>query len=204
MHFRLTSLYQTRLWVTDTASPSLYGSVMEYQPFMNRERMESSDKLLLDWAQAHGQWTQWLSKEQTTYALAQVTANRALPLLTQYVSIATLLDSRIHLRDYLEPNMVEALSSTLYHHSQNLEWRQLDATCFVYVIGAGIAACIDARQQDEVLYLRYSNQIADAIARAKSESDLPRSLKALENNLQECFDLLLTSTRTLTLQHLAG
>lgn len=164
--------------------------------------MKPSDVFLLSWAQQHGNWTQWLSTEQTAYALGQVTAAKALPTLTEYVSIAALLDSRIRLREYLDSSLVDAISTTLHNHAQPIEWKQVDASCYVYVVGAGVAVCIDTVTGDETLYLRYSNPIAEAIAAAKSEADLPRSLLGLQNNLQECVDMLLTATRHLTLQQL--
>jgi len=202
VQFRLTGLYQTRLWFSEITSPSPHGSMMTYQPFINQDRMKPSDIFLLGWAQQHGAWTDWLSAEQTAYALGQVTAAKALPTLTEYVSIAALLDSRIKLREYLDPALVDAITSTLHHHSQPIEWKQVDASCFAYVVGAGVAACIDTISGDETLYLRYANAVADAIAAAKSEADLPRSLLGLQNNLQECIDQLLVTTRRLTLQQL--
>lgn len=202
MQYRLTGLYQTRLWFSEITSSSAHGSMMEFQPFINQGRMKPSDVFLLGWAQQHGEWTQWLSAEQTAYALGQVTAAKALPTLTEYVSIAALLDSRIRLREYLDSSLVDAISTTLHNHAQPIEWKQMDASCYVYVVGAGVAVCIDTVKDDEALYLRYSNPIAQAIAAAKNETDLPRSLLGLQNNLQECIDMLLTATRHLTLDQL--
>lgn len=202
VQYRLTGLYQTRLWFSEITSPSPHGSMMIYQPFINQERMKPSDTFLLGWAQQHGAWTDWLSAEQTAYALGQVTAAKALPTLTEYVSIGVLLDSRIKLREHFDHSLVDAITTTLHHHAQPNEWKQVDETCFVYVVGAGVAACIDTVKGDETLYLRYANAVAEAIAAAKNESDLPRSLIGLQNNLQECVDQLLVTTRRLTLQQL--
>ncbi len=202
MQYRLTGLYQTRLWFSEITSSSAHGPMMEYQPFIQQGRMKPSDIFLLGWAQQHGEWTQWLSAEQTAFALGQVTAASALPTLTEYVSIAALLDSRIRLREYLDDSLVDAISTTLHTHTHPLDWKQIDASCYVYVVGAGVAVCIDTVKADETLYLRYSNPIAQAIAAAKNEADLPRSLLGLQNNLQECIDMLLITSRKLTLKQL--
>ncbi len=202
MTYRPTGLYQLRLWFTEITTPSAHGPTMEYQPFMNQSQIKPSDRLLLDWAQQHHQWTQWLSAEQTAYALGQVTASRALPSLIEFVSTAALLDSRIHLRQYLDHNLVDAITATLIKNAPSLQWKQVDESAYVYVVGAGVAACVDSASGDEILYLRYSNQIAEAITHAQNETELPRSLLGLQSNLHDCLDLLLASARSLTLKQL--
>jgi hypothetical protein len=175
---------------------------MEFQPFINKGQLRGCDSLLIQAAQANGQWSQWLSAEQTAFALGQVTTARALPTFIEFVTIATLLDSRIRMRDYFDDILVEAITATLINDGDVLEWKQVDATTYVCVIGAGAAACIETNPGNEILYLRYANQIAEAIARAQNETELPRSLLGLQIHLQECIDQLLTYARSKTLTFL--
>lgn len=202
MTFRPMGFFQPSLWLTELNSPSMHGSCMEFQPFMNRTHLPGCDTLLLYSAQANRRWTQWLSAEQTAYALGQVTAARALPTLTEFVSTAALLDSRIHLRDYLDGSLVQAIAVTLIKEGEMLQWKQVEATSYACVIGAGAAVCIDTTLGDELVYLRYANHIADAIAQAQNEKELPRSLLGLQINLQETIDILLVFARSRTLQTL--
>jgi len=190
------------LWFTEIATPFAQGSLMEYQPFMDQQQLRGYDSLLIRSAQASGNWLQWFSAEQTAYALGQVTAARALPKLVEFVTIATLLDSRIRLRDYFDDSLVEAITNTLLNEGTTLQWKQIEATSYACVIGAGAAACIVTNAGDEILYLRYANQIAEAIAHAQNETELPRSLLGLQSHLQECIDQLLGYARTKTLRHL--
>ena len=177
---------------------------MEYQPFMNTSQLRGCDSLLIQAAQASGKWSQWLSAEQTAYAMGQVTAARALPTLIEFVTIATLLDSRIRMRDYFDDSLVDAITDTLVTEGTLLQWKQVEATSYACVIGAGAAACIETVSGDEVLYLRYANQIAQAIAHAQNETELPRSLLGLQTHLEECIDHLLTYARSKTLSYLIG
>jgi len=176
---------------------------MEYQPFMDKSRLRGCDSLLIQAAQANGKWSQWLSAEQTAYALGQVTAARALPTLMEFVTITTLLDSRIRMRDYFDDILVDAITATLMNDGELLQWKQVEATSYACVIGAGAAACIETQTGDEILYLRYANQIAEAIAHAQNETELPRSLLGLQIHLQECIDQLLAYARSKTLVYLA-
>jgi hypothetical protein len=196
-------LFQTRLWFTEITTPSTHGSWMEFQPFMNKTHLRGCDAFLLYSAQTRGEWTELLSAEQTAYALGQINAARALPHLTEFVTASTLLDSRIRLRDFLDDCLVDAIKTTLDTEGDLLQWKQVEATAYVYVIGAGAAACIETIQGDEKVYLRYANHVAQAIAEAQNETELPRSLLGLQINLQECIDLLLARARTKTLKYLS-
>lgn len=202
--FRLTSLFQPRLWFTEIATPLTQGSLTEYQPFMNTSQLRGWDALLIQSAQASGKWSQWLSAEQTAYALGQVTSARALPTLIEFVTISTLLNSRIRMRDYFDDSLVDAIIATLITEGTSLQWKQVEATSYACVIGAGAAACIDTVTGDEILYLRYANKIAQAIAHAQNETELPRSLLGLQTHLEECIDHLLIHARSKTLTHLIG
>ena len=66
--------------------------------------------MLIQAAQTSGKWSQWLSAEQTAYAMGQVTAARALPTLIEFVTITTLLDSRIRMR---ESSRVETVTNSM-------------------------------------------------------------------------------------------
>jgi hypothetical protein len=175
---------------------------MAYQPFMDKSQLRGYDSLLLSTVQANGSWSRWLSAEQTAYALGQVTAARALPKLIEIVTIATLLDSRIRMRDYFDDSLVDAIIATLVNEGALLQWKQVEASTYACVIGAGAAACIDTSSGDEILYLRYANQIAEAIAHAQNETELPRSLLGLQIHLQESIDDLLIHSRNKTLAYL--
>jgi hypothetical protein len=175
---------------------------MEYQPFIDKGQLRGCDSLLLNAVQANGKWSQWFSVEQTAYALGQVTAARALPTLVEFVTIATLLDTRIRLRDYFDDSLVDAITDTLLNEGGLLQWKQIEATSYACVIGAGAAACIETIDGDEILYLRYANRIAEAIAHAENENELPRSLLGLQIHLQECIDRILAHARSKTLAYL--
>jgi len=202
LSFRPMGLFQPQLWFTEITTPSTHGSLMGFQPFMDKARLRGCDALLLSAAQANGRWAQWLSSEQTAYALGQITTAHALPALTEFVSTSTLLDSRIRLRNFLDDCLVDAITATLYNEAEALQWKQVEATSYVYVIGAGAAVCIETVPDEEIVYLRYANHIADAIAQAQNETELPRSLLGLQINLQECIDLLLTHARSKTFKYL--
>ena len=202
MSFRPLGIFQTRLWFTEITTPSTHGSLMEFQPFMDKPHLQGCDALLIHALQMSGKWSQLLSAEQSAYALGQITAARALPSLTEFVSASTLLDSRIRLRDFLDDSLVDAITDTLDSEAESLQWKQVEATSYVCVIGAGAAACIDTVPGDEKVYLRYANHVAEAIAQAQNETELPRSLLGLQINLQECIDLLLTCARSKTLSYL--
>ena len=200
--FRPISLFQPRLWFTEIAAPLTQDSLMEFQPFMDKNLLRGCDSLLLNAAQTNGEWLQWLSAEQTAFALGQVTAARALPKLIEFVTIATLLDSRIRMRDYFDDSLVDAITATLVNEGEFLQWKQIEATSYACVIGAGAAACIETIAGDEILYLRYANRIAEAIAQAQNETELPRSLLGLQTHLEECIDHLLVYSRRKTLAEL--
>ena len=175
---------------------------MLYQPFMDKSSLRGCDALLLDAIQTNGKWMQWLSAEQTAYALGQVTTARALPRIIEFVTITTLLNSRIRLRDYFDDSLVDAITDTLSNEGDLLQWKQVEATSYACVIGAGAAACIETISGDEIVYLRYANQIADAIANAQNGTELPRSLLGLQTHLQEAIDVLLAHARSKTLKYL--
>lgn len=175
---------------------------MAVQPFMRKDRIKHVDQFFINWMRDQKRWAEWLSPEQTAYALSQVQAAQALPSLTEYVSVAALLECRITLRDHLDTALVEAVTQSLVLHSATVHWNRIDVTNFACVVGAGVAACIDTTAGGEVLYLRFANEVATAITKAQREAELPHSLLGLETHICERVDELLLYARTLTLKQL--
>jgi hypothetical protein len=202
LSFRHFGSYQPRLWFAEISSPSAHGSTMAVQPFMRKDRIKHVDQFFINWMRDQKRWAEWLSPEQTAYALSQVQAAQALPSLTEYVSVAALLECRITLRDHLDTALVEAVTQSLVLHSATVHWNRIDSTNFASVVGAGVAACIDTTTGGEVLYLRFANEVATAITKARREAELPHSLLGLETHIGERVDELLLHARTLTLKQL--
>lgn len=202
MSFRHLGSYQPQLWFAEISSPSAHGSTIAIQPFMQKDRLNPIDQFFINGLRGRGQWAEWLTAEQTAYALAQVQTAHALPSLSEFVSVAALLECRITLRDHLDATLVEAITQALVLHSTAVHWNRIDATNFACVVGAGVAACIDTTQGGEVLYLRFANQVAAAITNAQREAELPHSLLGLETHICERVDELLVFARTLTLKQL--
>lgn len=196
------SFYQPHLWLDESSRPSTYDEILETQPFIKSHQLPAVDRLLLNHAQSTGQWTQWMNTEQTAFALGQVTAAQTLPSLAEYVTIAALLECRVRLRDFLNEIVVETLIAVLNEEGSSLFWNKVDRAAFLCVVGSGVAACIDTTPDEETLYLRYANEVANAISNAQNEADLPRSILGIQNILHERFDALLHSTRARTLSQL--
>ena len=83
----------------------------------------------------------------------------------------------------------------LREHWCELGWGQVGPRSYLCVIGAGVAACIDAEPGDEQLYLRYDNDLANALFHAGRTIDLPRSRLFLQQTLYEKFDVPLALMR---------
>lgn len=169
---------------------------------MRKDQIKHVDQFFINWMHDGGRWAEWLSPEQTAYALAQVQAVRALPSLTEIVSVAALLECRITLRDHLDTTLVEAITQALNLHGVSINWNRIDATSFACVVGAGVAACIDTTASGEVLYLRFANEVATAITKAQREAELPHSLLGLETHICERVDEVLAYARNLALYQL--
>ncbi len=147
-------------------------------------------------ALTNGRWGVEYSAEQTAFALAQISSQQTLPSLSPVASVALLLDSRVELRQYFSAALVEQLVQVLSSQSGRHHWNRLDRSVYACVIGAGVAACIDATPQAETLYLRYANPVVETIQQARCESDLPASLRGLSQVLSERFDELLSLARS--------
>lgn len=141
-----------------------------------------------------------MSKEQAAYALAQVTAETAIPPLSHFASARALLECRVRLRDYLDDLLIEALVASLSTAGAVLHWRKLDSQVYASAIGSGVAACIDTTPGKETVYLRYSNEVAAAVRNAARGAELPRSLIGMQSNLHDRFEPLLAAARKHILQ----
>lgn len=202
LSFRHLSSYQPRPWFTEISSPSAQGSAVSIQPFLRKERGNSLDLFLISTISEHGQWDKYFTAEQTAYALARVRAAEAIPSLIEIASAAALLECRIKLREHLNATLTEAITNALIHHGASINWNRIDSTSFASVVGAGVAACIDTTPNDEILYLRFANEVATAISNARREAELPQSLLGLETHICERIDELLVYARTIALKQL--
>ena len=169
---------------------------------MGKKRSDSLDYFFLSSLRNQGQWEDWLTPEQTAYALAQVRAADAIPSLIEFASAAALLECRIRLREHLDATLIEAITRALILYGGSINWNRIDSTNFASVVGAGVAACIDTITGEEILYLRFANEVASAISNAQREAELPQSLLGLETHICERIDELLVHARTIALTQL--
>ena len=174
--------YKNQLVAEERIRPHIYESTYEQQPFLASGDLDIHD----------------MTPEQTAYALGQVTAPNILPTLTLLENGYELLEYRVELRAALHGELVNELVDVLDAAGADLHWNQVDANCYLCVIGAGVAACIDTTPQQEQLYLRYANTLVDALHNAHRAAELPRSLLFLETTLHERFDALLAEVRNRT------
>jgi hypothetical protein len=172
-------------------------STMDNQPFLQDSQMNPVDRFTMRLAREQGVWEETLSKEQTAFALAGVSAATILPPLTELEDGDALLDYRVRLRDYLDPSLIRELAAVLNACGQEYHWGRVDATAYASVIGAGVAVCIDVEQGNETLYLRYASTLVDKLHTARA-AELPRSQLFLQTTLFERIDTLLEQTRTRT------
>lgn len=186
----------------DRASPE--EAFLTRQPFLPGNQSRASDRWLVGLAQLSGRWESLLSGEQTAYALGQVIADHLLPPLESVRSGHALLDYRVRLRDCLDSFMVEELVSVLAACGADHHWQQIETSVYASVIYDRVAACIDLQMQDETLYLRWDDDLADAINRAHAPRDIPLSLKGLQQVLYERFNALLIDARSRAFAWLAG
>jgi hypothetical protein len=162
---------------------------------MQMQELYLADRLWVQTMHEIGTWYQLLSREQAAYALAQVTSARALPRLSEYVSVVALLESQLRLRDHLNDRLVQLISGVLHRNGPDLYWNKLDESIFCSVIGWGVALCVDTAPDCETLYLRFSDHIATAISAADRRAELPRSVIGIETNIYERFEVILERAR---------
>ena len=166
--------------------------------------MHRLDRFIVSLTREQGAWESALSREQTAYALAQVSASRVLPSLIDLGTGSALLDYHVSLRDCLDTVLVLELVSVLDDYGQDLHWEQIEATLYAGVIGAGVAACIDTTPEHECLYFRYANALEIQLNNAHRAAELPRSVLFLQSALFERFDTLLDYVRARTWYWLLG
>ena len=174
-------MYRNQFVPEERARIGAYESTFDCQPFL-----------------ADGATMQALTPEQTAYALGQVTANQVLPSLTLLENGYELLEYRVDLREALNADLVKELVAVLENDGADLHWNQVDASSYLCVIGAGVAACIDTTPGQEQLFLRYANALVSALHDAQRSEALPRSLLFLQTALYERFDALLAEVRKRT------
>jgi hypothetical protein len=145
-----------------------------------------------------GGWKQFITPEQTALALSQVAAAHILPPLLPLECGTDLLEYHVRLRNHMHESLVSELMLVLKSSWRTLGWEQVGSTTYLCVIGAGVAACIEATPKEEQLYLRYASDLEHALFLAGRTLDLPRSRLFLQTTLYERFDVLLTQVRSST------
>lgn len=191
------SSFSPRLLVSEEREFPLEGtSPLQLQPFIHIDAMHRVDRFTVNLTREQGIWANALSKEQTAYALAQVSASRVLPTLVELDTGNELLEYRVSLRDYLDSTLMSELVDVLETCGQALHWGQVDTTIYAAVIGAGVAACIDTTPEQETMYFRCANTLVTQLNNAHHAAELPRSLLFLQTALYERFDVILDQIRT--------
>lgn len=170
-------------------------STFECQPFLQSDSMHPLDRFTTNLTREQGMWANALSKEQTAYALAQVSAANILPSLLELDTGYALLEYTARLRNNMDTLVIAELIHVLQNDGQDLHWGKVDATVFAAVIGAGVAACIDTTPGHETLYLRYANALVTEFSTARRAAELSRSALFLQSALYERFDALLEPIR---------
>jgi hypothetical protein len=199
-----SGFYTHRLISEERSIPPDGWSSLECQPFIKSAPMNPADRFAMNLTREQGTWINALSKEQTAFALAQVSAINILPSLTELDTGGALLDYRVHLRKYLENTLVNELVNVLETSGADLHWGQVDSSVYAAVIGAGVVACIDTTPDQETLYFRYANALVNQLHSAHRAAELPRSLLFLQSALYERFDALLEPIRARTWVWLIG
>lgn len=174
-------MYRNQLVAEERSHNHLYESTFDCQPYLSSDVMTES-----------------LSREQTAYALGQITASKVLPSLTLLENGSELLVYRVDLRSSLNGSLVEELVKVLEADAEDFHWNQVEANSYLCVIGAGVAASIDTTPGQEQLFLRYANALVPALYNAQRAEALPRSTLFLQSALFERFDLLLAEVRKRT------
>jgi hypothetical protein len=170
-------------------------SIFECQPFLQTDSMHPLDRFTTNLGREQGAWANALSKEQTAYALAQVSAANVLPSLLELDTGYALLEYTVSLRDHIDGLLIAELVQVLQNDGQNAHWGKVDATVFAAVIGAGVAACIDTTPGHETLHLRYANALVTEFSTTRHAAELSRSALFLQSALYERFDALLEPIR---------
>lgn len=145
-----------------------------------------------------GDWSEFLSEEQTALALSQVTAAHILPPLTVLSCGSDLLDYSVNLRDQLDASLVREMALMLNADWHDLGWERVNGSTYLCVIGAGVAGCIHTTPNQERIYLRYASSLENELYLAGRAVDLPRSRLFLQTALYERIDALLVEVRART------
>jgi hypothetical protein len=190
-----SGFYPSLLVSEERAFPIEGSSPLHLQPFLRNSVLHRVDRFAMNLTREQGSWANAMSKEQTAYALAQVSASQVLPQLVELDTGNEVLEYRVHLRDFLDSTLVAELVHVLDSCGEELHWGQVDSNIYAAVIGAGVAACIDTTPQHETLYFRCANALVSQLNNAHHAAELPRSLLFLQTALYERFDVILDQIR---------
>ncbi|MBZ0293384.1 MAG: hypothetical protein K8L99_12525 [Anaerolineae bacterium] len=168
-------------------------SACDCRPFLQSDRTITAAILQAAWHSGH--WGDFLSPEQTALHLSQVTAAHILPRMVELPSGTDLVNYRVDLRAHMSGALVSELRMVLPALEAESDWKKVGNDRYVCVIGAGVAACLDATPDAEVLYLRYASDVENMLFLAGRTLDLPRSRLFLQTALDEKFDLILKQVR---------
>ncbi len=197
--------FQPHLLISEErATPRQHDSLLECQPFLEASSMNPVDRFAVRLGREQGIWENTLSKEQTAFALAGVSAAAILPPLVDLDNGNEMLDYHVCLGDYLDSALISELVNVLDTQGLEFHWTQIDATVYASAIGAGVAACIDVTSGQETLSLRYASALAEELYYAGRTASLPRSRLFLQTALYERVDALLEQMRVRTWLWLIG
>jgi hypothetical protein len=175
-----------------------------FQPFLRSDDGAAIKHMGIRMAQTSGNWSDFMSPEQTAVALGQVTATKILPPLTELPTGNDLLEYSVNLRDHLDESVVRELRLLLETNWRDLGWERTTPTSYLCVIGAGAAACIDTTRNREQIYLRYASELENELYLAGRTVDLPRSRLGLQIALREKVNVLLSQVRSRAWQWISG
>jgi hypothetical protein len=190
-----SGFYPRLLVSEERVFPAEGSSALQLQPFLHNGFLHRVERFSMNLTREQGSWANAMSKEQTAYALAQVSASQVLPQLVELDTGNEVLEYRVRLRDHLDSTLVSELVHVLANCGQELHWGQVDSNIYAAVIGAGVAACIDTTPQHETLYFRCATALVSQLNNAHHAAELPRSLLFLQTALYERFDVILDQIR---------
>lgn len=184
-----------RLVAEERSLPPDHYAPFVVQPFLQTYTFSPLDRFVTNLTREQGAWRNVLSREQTAYALAQVSAGNVLPSLVNLNSGYALLEYAAHLPDHMDRLLLTEFVHVLQSDGQDLHWGKVDSAIFAAVIGAGVAACIDITPNHETLYLRYANALEMEFSTMRRAAELSRSALFLQSALHERFDAILERVR---------
>lgn len=187
--------YHERLIVEERSSSA--DVLTQFQPFLMTSETALTDPLLVSLTRQHGNWENLMSREQTAYALGQVTATSIMPPFSTIENGRDLIEYRVWLSDVLEAGILRDVGLVLEQSCRELNWHRMQESVYVHAFGtSGVAACIDTSAGEESLYFRYANEVFEELHGAGCVAEIPFKLAQLEVGLHQCFDKLLRQVRS--------